>query len=377
MGPLKSVKCVEVGGIGPAPFCGMMLSDMGADIIRIERKGYKPPIEPKYDTILRGRRAILGIDLKKPEGVQAVLKLAGRADIVYEGFRSGVMEQLGLGPEACMEQNPKLVYGRVTGWGQDGPLSKTAGHDINYIALTGALHAIGRPGEKPVPPINLLGDWAGGGMLLAFGIVSALLEAQKSGQGQVVDTAMVDGVALLLATTYGLLPAGHWEDERGKNLLDGGAHFYDTYETADGKYISIGSIEPKFYALLLKYTGLSGPDFEAKMDRKRWPELKEKITAAFKTKTRDEWCEIMEGTDACFAPVLSLDEAVQHSHNVARNTFVEVQGVTQPAPAPRFSRTRAEIQGPAPTPFEDSESVLQDWGFAANEIEALKSSDAI
>lgn len=377
MGPLKGVKCVEVGGIGPAPFCGMMLSDMGADIIRIERKGYKPPIEPKYDTMLRGRRAILGIDMKKPEGVQAVLKLAGRADILYEGFRSGVMEQLGLGPEACMEQNPKLVYGRVTGWGQDGPLSKTAGHDINYIALTGALHAIGQPGEKPVPPINLLGDWAGGGMLLAFGMVCALLEGKKSGQGQVVDTAMVDGVALLMATTYGLLSAGHWKDERGKNLLDGGAHFYDTYETADGKYISIGSIESKFYALLLKYTGLSGPDFEAQMDRKRWPELKEKIAAVFKTKTRDEWCEIMEGTDTCFAPVLSLRDAVRHPHNVARNTFVEVQGVTQPGPAPRFSRTRAEIQGPSPIPFEKTETVLGEWGFSVQEIEALKSSGAI
>lgn len=378
MGPLKGIKCVEVGGIGPAPFCGMMLADMGAEVLRIERKGYKPKVEIKYDILLRGRKAIIGVDLKKPQGVQAVRDLINGADVVYEGFRPGVMEKLGLGSDECLAQNPKLVYGRVTGWGREGPLSQVAGHDINYIALSGVLHAVGRPGEKPVPPINMLGDWAGGAMLLAFGIVSALLAAEKTGKGQVVDTAMVDGSALLLASVYGLYCQGQWKDERGTNLLDGGAHFYDTYETADGKYIAIGSLEPQFYALLLKYTGLDGPEFETKrMDPKRWPKLKEKMAAVFKTKTRDEWCAIMEGTDTCFAPVLSLGEAIENEHLVARNTFTQVQGVTQPAPAPRFSRTPPEIQNPPPVPFENTEAVLNEWGLVAEVIEALKSADAI
>ena len=377
MGPLKGIRCVEVGGIGPGPLCGMILSDMGAEIIRVERKGYKPPVKPKYDPMLRGRRAMVGIDLKNAKGVQAVLKLVGRSDILFEGFRPGVMEKLGLGPEVCLERNPKLVYGRVTGWGQDGPLSNAAGHDINYISLVGALHSIGRPGEKPVPPINLLGDYGGGGMLLALGIVCALFDVQRSGRGQVVDATMVDGVALLMATTYGLLAAKLWSEDRGTNFLDGGAHFYDTYETADGKYVSIGSIEPQFYALLLEHMEITDPIFKDKMDKRRWPELKEKIATIFKTKTRDEWCEIMEGTDICFAPVLSPHEAIQHPHNVARKTFVDVQGVIQPGPAPRFSRTQPEIQGPPPTPFEKTESVLSEWGLSSEEIEDLKASEVI
>jgi len=377
MGPLKGIRCVEVGGIGPGPLCGMMLSDMAAEIIRVERKGYKHPIKLKYDPMLRGRRAMVGIDLKNAKGVQAVLKLVGRSDILFEGFRPGVMEKLGLGPEVCLERNPKLVYGRVTGWGQGGPLSNAAGHDINYISLAGALHSIGRPGEKPVPPINLLGDYGGGGMLLAFGIVCALFDVQRSGRGQVVDATMVDGVALLMATTYGLLAANLWSEDRGTNFLDGGAHFYDSYETADGKYISIGSIEPQFYALLLEHMEITDPIFKDKMDKRRWPELKEKIATIFITKTRDEWCEIMEGTDICFAPVLSPHEAIQHPHNVARKTFVDVQGVIQPGPAPRFSRTPPEIQGSPPTPFEKTESVLSEWGLSSEEIEDLKGSEVI
>ncbi|MBW1999518.1 MAG: CoA transferase [Deltaproteobacteria bacterium] len=377
MGPLKDIKCLEVGGIGPAPFCGMMLSDMGAEVIRIDRKGEKAPLESKYDVMRRGRRAVMHMDLKKPEAIRAILKLVTEADVLFEGFRPGVMERLGLGPDICLEQNPRLVYGRVTGWGQQGPLSRAAGHDINYIALAGALHAIGPRGGKPVPPINLLGDFAGGGMLLAFGILCALLEAKKSGQGQVVDTAMVDGAALLLASNYGLLSAGLWKDERGVNLLDGGAHFYDAYETADGKYIAVGSIEPKFYELLLQHTGINDPDFKDKMNRKRWPELKEKIAAVFKTKTRDEWCKIMEGSDACFAPVLSLKEATHHPHNVTRKTFIDIQGVVQPATAPRFGRTRPEAPRPSPSSLEHTELVLQSWGLSAQEIGEMKSAGAI
>jgi alpha-methylacyl-CoA racemase len=377
MGPLKGVKIVEMAGIGPGPFCAMMLSDMGADIIRVERKGpARLMAENKYMVLHRGRPSI-GIDLKKPDGVEAVFKLIEQAEGLFEGFRPGVMERLGLGPDICLKRNPKLVYGRMTGWGQEGPLAQAAGHDINYIALTGALHAIGRHGETPVPPLNLIGDFGGGGMLLAFGMVCALYEAQKSGQGQVVDAAMVDGSAALMAMMYGLRSAGIWIDERGKNFLDTGSHFYDAYETADGKYVSVGSIEPQFYALLLKHTGIDDPDFQAQMDRSKWPEFKEKIAAIFKTKTREEWCEIMEGTDICFAPVLSLDEAVKHPHNVVRNTFVEVDGVLQQAPAPRFSRTMPEIQGPPSAPGENTESALSQWGFSSDEIETLKAAEVI
>ena len=376
MGPLEGVKVVEVGGIGPGPFCGMMLSDMGANIIRIDRKGYRGRVDSKYDILHRGRRSI-GLDLKKPEGVEAALKLVEQADALQEGFRPGVMEKMGLGPDVCLKRNPKLVYGRMTGWGQEGPISQASGHDINYIALTGALYSIGRAGQNPVPPLNLVGDFGGGGMLLAFGIVCALHEAQKTGQGQVVDAAMVDGAATLMTMFYGLRAAGEWTDQRASNFLDTGAHYYDTYETADGKWISVGSIEPQFYALLLKHTGIEDPDFKVQNDRTKWPEWKTKIAEIFKTKTRDEWCEIMEGTDVCFGPVLTMEEAPKHPHNVFRKTFVEVEGVLQPGPAPRFSRTKPEIQGPPLMQGEHTEAALADWGFTQDEIEKLKTGDVI
>ena len=376
MGPLEGTKIVEVGGIGPGPFCAMMLSDMGASIIRVDRKGHKGRVEPKYDVLHRGRPSI-GLDLRKPQGVETLLKLVERADALQEGFRPGVMEKLGLGPEVCLKRNPRLVYGRMTGWGQEGPLAQAAGHDINYIALTGALHSIGRPGENPPPPLNLIGDFGGGGMLLAFGIVCGLYEAQKSGQGQVVDAAMVDGASALMAMFYGLRAAGDWTDRRGENFLDSGAHFYDTYETADGKWISVGSLEPQFYALLLKHAGIEDPDFQVQFDSQKWPACKRKVAEIFKGKTRDEWCEIMEGSDVCFGPVLSLDEAPKHPHNAARKTFVEVEGVLQPAPTPRFSRTRPEIQGPPRMSREDTESALLDWGLTRQEIEELRAADVI
>jgi alpha-methylacyl-CoA racemase len=377
MGPLEGIKILEVGGIGPAPFCAQMLSDMGADILRVERVGQpRGMVEAKYDVWHRGRRSI-AIDLKKSEGAEALLKLVERGEILLEGFRPGVMEKLGLGPDECLKRNPRLIYGRMTGWGQEGPLAHAAGHDINYISLSGALHAMGRPGQAPAPPLNLIGDLGGGGMLLAFGVVCALLESKKSGKGQVVDTAMVDGSAILMGFFYGARAAGFWADEHGTNLLDGGAHFYDTYETADGKWISVGSIEPQFYSLLLQHTGVDDPDFQYQMDRSRWPEFKEKIAAIFKKKRRDEWCAIMEGTDVCFAPVLSFEEAINHPHNVARRTFIEVDGVVQPAPAPRFSRTHPEIRGRAPEPGEHTESALRDWGFSKKELESLRSAGAI
>ncbi len=376
MGPLEGIKILEVGGIGPGPFCGMMLSDMGADIVRIERRGGLSLTDPKYDLLTRNRRSVF-IDLRKPEGVETVLKMVEQVDALQEGFRPGVMEKLGLSPEVCLERNPKLVYGRMTGFGQEGPLAKAAGHDINYISMSGALHAIGRKGEKPVPPLNLVGDFGGGGMMLAFGMVCALFEAQKSGKGQVVDAAMIDGSAALMAMIYGLKAAGLWTDRCGDNLLDTGAHFYDTYETADGKFISIGSIEPQFYALLLELAEIDDPEFKEQFDRTKWSSLKTKLDDLFKTKTRDEWCDLMEGTDICFAPVLSLDEAPQHPHNQKRKTFVEVEGVVQPAPAPRFSRTKPELKTAPPIPGQDTQPVLEDFGFTIDEIEMLKQSQAI
>jgi len=377
MGPLEGVKIIEVGGIGPGPFCSMMLSDMGAEIVRVDRKGQVDMIEPKYNLLHRGRPAI-GIDLKNRQGAEALLRMIDQADALTEGFRPGVMEALGLGPEVCLQRNPKLVYGRMTGWGQEGPLSKASGHDINYIALTGALYCIGQRDRKPPPPLNLVGDFGGGGMFLAFGVVCALFEAQRSGRGQVVDAAMVDGAAALMTMFYAMRASGAWTNKREDNLLDGGSHFYNSWETKDDKYVCTGSIEPQFYALLLKHTGLSeDPDFQVQMDRTKWPSLKEKLAAIFRTKTRDEWCEIMEGTDVCFGPVLSLDEAAKHPQNVHRKTFLEIEGVLQPAPAPRFSRTKCEIRKPPSAPGADTEQVLSAWGFSAGEIEALKKAEAI
>ncbi|MFN8949266.1 MAG: CaiB/BaiF CoA transferase family protein [Alphaproteobacteria bacterium] len=374
MGPLHGVKVIEFAGIGPGPFCAMLLSDMGAEVVRIDRKGGRGA--NKFDITSRGRRS-LALDLKNPQAVQTALKLIAQADALLEGFRPGVMEKLGLGPDVALKANPKLVYGRMTGWGQTGPLAQAAGHDINYIALTGALHAIGRKGATPVPPLNLVGDFGGGALYLAFGMACALFEARGSGKGQVVDCAMTDGAASLMSMFYGFKAMGMWSDSKGENLLDGGAHFYDTYETADGKWVSIGSIEPQFYALLLQKTGITDPDFQAQMDRSKWPALKAKIAAVLKTKTRAEWDALMEGTDVCYAPVLSLSEAPGHPHNKARQTFLESDGVEQPAPAPRVSRTVPKVQGPVPEAGQHNEQVLADWGFASADIAALKSSGAI
>lgn len=374
MGPLSGLKIIELAGIGPGPFCGMMLSDMGAEVIRVERPS-NASSAPK-DVLARNRRSI-ALDLKQPAGVEAVLKLVESADALFEGFRPGVTERLGLGPEQCMARNERLVYGRMTGWGQDGPMAHAAGHDINYIGLAGALHAVGRRGEGPVPPLNLVGDFGGGGMLLAYGMVCGMLEAQRSGKGQVVDAAMVDGAAALMAMFFSFAAAGSFSDQRGTNMLDGGAHFYDTYETKDAKHICIGSIEPQFYALLLEKAELDKDRYKDQMNPAMWPELKEDLRQVFLSKTQAEWCEIMEGTDVCFAPVLSIFEAPQHPHNVARNTFLEVDGVMQQAPAPRFSRSTPEISHGARIPGEDTLSVLKDYGFSPDEIDALRAGDVI
>ncbi|MCU1351671.1 MAG: Alpha-methylacyl-CoA racemase [Acidimicrobiales bacterium] len=379
MGPLSGVKIVEIAGIGPGPFCAMLLSDLGADIVRVDRSTNVmggDPATPPGDVLNRGRRSV-AVDLKNPDGVATVLDLIAGADALIEGFRPGVMERLGLGPEICLERNPKLVYGRMTGWGQDGPYAQTAGHDINYIALAGALEPIGRRGEAPVPPLNLVGDFGGGGMLLALGIAAALVESGRSGEGQVVDAAMVDGSAILMTMFHAFRAMGIWEDERGTNMLDTGAHFYDVYETADAKYVSIGSIEPQFYAELLKHTGLEGEDLPWQHDRAQWPALKERVAAIFKTKTRDEWCQIMEGTDVCFAPVLSLAEAPEHPHNVHRGTFTEVAGIVQPSPAPRFARTPGAIQRPPAHAGQHTDEVLAEWGFDADRIAKLRDAGAI
>ena len=373
-GPLSGVKVLEFAGIGPGPFCGMLLADMGAEVVRIDRKGGRGG--SKYDISSRGKKSI-ALDLKKPEAIEACLKLIEGADILQEGFRPGVMERLGLGPDVALARNPKLVYGRMTGWGQTGMLAQAAGHDINYISLTGALHAIGRPGEKPVPPLNLVGDFGGGALYLAMGMLAALVEAQKSGKGQVVDTAMTDGAASLMTMFYGFTASGMWKEEKGTNLLDGGTHFYDTYETKDGKYISLGSIEPQFYAILREKAGLTEDIWDHQMDGSKWPEMKTKITAVFKTKTRDEWCAIMENTDICFAPVLSISEAKDHQHNKDRQTIVEIDGVAQPNIAPRFSRTVSKINGPIPNVGQQNDDVLKDFGFSAAAIDALKKAEAV
>ena len=375
MGPLSGVRIIELAGIGPGPFCGMMLSDMGAEVIRIDRPA-KSSVRRTIDVLARGRKSI-AVDLKIKAGVETVLRLCESADALFEGFRPGVTERLGLGPELCMARNPKLVYGRMTGWGQEGPMAQAAGHDINYISLAGALHAIGNKGGKPVPPLNLVGDFGGGGMLLAFGLVCGILEAKGSGKGQVIDSAMVDGAASLMAMFFSMQAVGAMNHERASNMLDGGAHFYDTYETSDGKYISLGSIEPQFYALLLEKAGLDADVFGSQMDKNRWADYKSELTVVFKTKTRDEWCGIMEGTDICFAPVLSLDEVAHHPHNSHRDTFVELEGVTQPAPSPRFDRTVPELTHAARKPGEDSREVLSAAGFSDMEIESLIENGAV
>ena len=372
-GPLSGLKVVEFAGIGPGPFCGMLLSDLGADVVRIDRKGQGR--SSPADITSRGRRSI-GLDLKNPAAIETCLKLMEGADAVFEGFRPGVMERLGLGPDVALKRNPKLVYGRMTGWGQTGPYANAAGHDMNYIAITGALHAIGT-GDKPIPPLNLVGDFGGGALYLAFGLLAGVLSARQTGQGQVIDCAMSDGAASLMAMFYGFKASGIWKEERRSNLLDGGAHFYDTYRCADGKWISIGSIEPQFYALLLEKTGINDPAFAAQMDRGSWNDLRDKLAHVIAQKTQAEWCEIMDATDVCFAPVLDLDAAPKHPHNVARQTFVELGGVVQPAPAPRFSATPGEIQGPPPAIGAHDREALSDWGFSAAAIDELKAAGAL
>jgi len=378
-GPLEGVRIIELAGLGPAPFAGMMLADAGADIIRIDRSDratYPPKDGAHVDLMNRGRRSV-AVDLKHPDGVALVLDLVAGADGLMEGFRPGVAERLGLGPEECLARNPRLVYGRMTGWGQDGPMAQAAGHDIDYIALSGALGAIGREGERPLPPLNLVGDFGGGGMLLAFGMVAAILGARVTGSGQVVDAAMVDGAAALMTMTYTLRAAGIWQDERGTNLLDTGAHFYEVYECADGGFFGVGAIEPQFYAELMRLLGLADEDLSTQMDRTTWPGMKERFAAIFASKTRDEWEVVFAGTDACAAPVLSPAEAPDHPHNKVRGTFTEVAGVVQPAPAPRFLATPGGIRRPPPHPGQHGDEALADWGLSDQQVSDLRSSGAI
>ncbi|HIM22425.1 MAG TPA: CoA transferase [Gammaproteobacteria bacterium] len=375
MGPLKGLKIIEMAGIGPGPFCGMVLADLGVEIIRVDRAS-AIGTGSKQDAANRGKKSI-AVDLKSEEGVEVVLKLVETADAIFEGFRPGVMERLGLGPDVCSERNERIVFGRMTGWGQEGPLANAAGHDINYISLTGALAAIGRPGSPPVPPLNLIGDFGGGGMLLALGLLAALLESKESKKGQVVDAAMTDGSALLMTMIYSMYSSGMWKTSMGSNLLDGGSHFYDTYECKDGKFISLGSIEPQFYALLCQIAELDESIFGKQMSRDSWPEQKEAIKKIILDKTRDEWCELMEGTDVCFAPVLDMSEAPKHPHNVERKTFIDLEGVTQPAPAPRFSRTEPEVVSSPSIVGEHTDEVLTSIGFSDEDINTLKTSGAV
>jgi alpha-methylacyl-CoA racemase len=375
---LSGIKAIEIAGIGPGPFAAMMLADMGAEVVRVDRAGAVTGdfSRQNLEVLNRGRRSI-GVDLKSADGRETVLALVEQADALIEGFRPGVAERLGIGPEDCHARNPKLVYGRMTGWGQDGPYAQAAGHDINYIALGGALAHFGRAGTKPTPPINIVGDFGGGGMLMAFGVACALVEARRSGQGQVVDAAMVDGSAVLMAMIWGFNALGIW-GPFGTNVLDTGAPFYDTYETSDGKFISLGSLEPQFYAEMINRLGLAEDvDLGRQMDQSTWLELREKLTALFKTKTRDEWCEVLEHTDACFAPVLTMPEAAAHPHMQARGTVVEEDGVLQPAPAPRFSRTPGAIARPPAWPGQHTDEVLADWGFSADRIAKLRETGAI
>jgi alpha-methylacyl-CoA racemase len=370
MGPLQGIRVLEFESIGPAPFAGMLLADMGADVLVVERPaetdlGLKR--ERRHDVMMRGKRSVT-LDLKRKTGTEVVLQLVSRADALIEGMRPGVMERLGLGPDEVLRRNPKLVYGRMTGWGQDGPLAPRAGHDINYIALAGVLHAFGRKGEAPVPPLNLVGDFGGGGMLLAFGVACGLIEAARSGRGQVIDAAMVEGASLLAAMFAGFLAAKSWSEERGTNILDTGAPWYNVYETKDGKYVSIGSIEGRFYEELLRK--LDVPDL-GQQDRGRWPEMKTLFEKVFRSKTCDEWCKVFEGSDACFAPVLSWSEARRDPHMVFRKNFIETAGVQQPAPAPRFSRTPGAVRRVPPERGEGGRQALADWGFGPAEIDRL------
>ena len=373
-GSLAGIRVIEMAGMGPGPFCGMLLADMGADVVRVERlaatdRGIDFP--PRFDLLNRNKRSV-AIDLKSLEGKATLLRLIDNADALIEGFRPGVMERLGVGPEDCLARNAKLVYGRITGWGQSGPLAQAAGHDLNYVALAGAIHGIGPALGKPAVPLNLIGDFGGGALYLAMGLLAGVLEARQSGHGQVVDTAMVDGVASLMTMQYGLMQMGLWKGARGQNLLDGGAPFYDVYETADSKHVSVAVIERRFYEELLEKIGLKGEVLPGQNDHRNWHKLRARLSEVFATRTRDEWCALLEGSDACFAPVLDPMEAVKHPHNAARGTYTEVDGVVQPQPSPRFGRTPSSLRNPPPPPGSDTRQVLADWGFGAGEIEGLK-----
>jgi alpha-methylacyl-CoA racemase len=382
MGPLEGVRIVELAGIGPGPFCAMLLSDMGAEVIRVDRAANvgqdvgREGEDPRFGLLQRGRRNI-AVDLKKPEGGAAALRLIDRADALIEGFRPGVMERLGLAPEICLKRNPKLVYGRMTGWGQSGPIAHTAGHDINYIALSGALHSIGEPGGPPVPPLNLIGDFGGGALYLAMGVLAGIISARSTGRGQVIDCSMVEGSASLMMMMYGALAASAWKEERGSNRTDGGAHFYHVYETKDGEYVTVGSIEPQFYALLLTHAGLAGESVPPQTDKSTWAGMTTRLARIFKQKTRAEWTAIMQQTDICFAPVLRMSEAMRHPHNLHRQSFVEIDGVMQPGPAPRFLGTPTHVQCPPARVGEHTDQILKDWGFSADEIAALHEARAV
>jgi alpha-methylacyl-CoA racemase len=382
MGPLEGIRIVELAGIGPGPFCAMLLSDMGAEVIRVDRAMMvgqdtdRDGNDARFNLLSRGRRNI-AVDLKNPAAVDAVLRLIDRADALLEGFRPGVMERLGLGPELCLARNLKLVYGRMTGWGQDGPIARTAGHDINYIALSGVLHSIGEAGGPPVPPLNLVGDFGGGALYLAMGVLAGIISARSTGKGQVIDCSMVEGSASLMMMMYGALASGAWTEERGHNRTDGGAHYYRVYETKDGEYVSVGAIEPQFYALLLQHTGLEGEDLPPQTDRAYWPEMQQRLARIFKQKTRAEWTEIMQQTDICFAPVLRMSEAIDHPHNRHRNSFVEVDGIPQPGTAPRFLGTPTRVQRPPARVGEHTDAILKDWGFSADQIADLHRSGAV
>jgi len=376
-GPLEGLRAVEIVGLGPGPFCGMLLADMGAEVLRVDRVDAARAVDrskPAASAMDRGKQAI-GLDLKQPDGVETLLRLMESADVFFEVFRPGVAERLGIGPDIALGRNPRLIYGRLTGWGQDGPYAHAAGHDIDYIALAGALEPLGRAGEKPTPPINVLGDFAGGGMLLAFGVACAVVERERTGKGQVIDAAMVDGAALMLTPFYGARSSGFW-GERGTNHLDTGAPFYEVYETADHEFVAVGTVESKFYAELMTRLGLHA-ELDAQYDKTRWPDEKKRLAEVFRTKTRDEWCALLEGTDACFAPVLTPLEAPDHPHNRARGTFLELAGVPQPAPAPRFSRSRAATPSAAMHPGADTEAVLADWGFDGVEVARLRDAGVI
>jgi len=382
MGPLEGVKIVELAGIGPAPFCAMLFADMGAEVVRVDRAANvgtdtdRDGNDARFNLLIRGRRNI-AVDLKNKAGQDATLRLIDRADALIEGFRPGVMERLGLGPDICLARNKRLVYGRMTGWGQDGPIAPIAGHDINYIALSGALATIGEAGGPPVPPLNLVGDFGGGALYLAMGVLAGILSARATGKGQVIDCSMVEGAASLMMMMYGALASGAWVEGRGRNRTDGGSHFYHVYETKDGEFISVGSIEPQFYRLLLTHTGLEGADLPPQSDRAQWPAMQERFANIFKQKTRAEWVAIMQQTDICFAPVLKMSEAIRHEHNRHRNSFVEIDGIPQPAPAPRFLGTPTRVKSPPARAGEHTDEVLTDWGFSTAEIAALHQSSAV